>query len=164
MKRALRHLFALPGSVARAFPADAFRRVEQAIRESEKLHGGEIRFAVEAALHPAQVWRGVTARSRAIALFAELGVWDTERNNGVLLYLMLADREVEIVADRGFNGKVDADEWERVCRGMESALRDGRHADAVIDGVRALTPLIARDFAPDPGGRNELPDAPARVG
>jgi uncharacterized membrane protein len=161
--RALRHLFALPGTVARAFPADAFRTIEQAIRESEKLHGGEIRFAVEAALHPAQVWRGVSARRRAIELFAELGVWDTERNNGVLLYLLLADRDVEIVADRGFNGKVSAEEWERVCRRMEALLRQGRHSEAVIDGVQALTPIIARNFPPDPGGRNELPDAPARV-
>jgi len=163
VKRALRHLFALPGSVARAFPSEAFRRIEQAIRESEKLHGGEIRFAVEAALHPAQVWRGVTARSRAIALFAELGVWDTERNNGVLLYLLLADRDVEIVADRGFNGKVSAEEWERVCRRMETALRADRHADAVIDGIEALSPIIARHFPPVAADRNELPDAPARV-
>ena len=137
--------------------------IENAIRESEKLHDGEIRFAVEAALHPAQLWRGVSARARAIEIFAELGVWDTERNNGVLLYLLLADRDAEIVADRGFNGKVGAEEWERVCRRMESALREGRHADAVIDGVQSLSSIIARHFPPRPGGRNELPDAPARV-
>ena len=161
--RLLRHVLALPGAVARAFPADALARIEQAIRESEKLHDGEIRFAVEAALHPAQVWRGVSARSRAIELFAELGVWDTERNNGVLLYLLLAERDVEIVADRGFNRKVGAEEWERVCRRMESALREGRHADAVIDGVQSLSSIVARHFPPRPGGRNELPDAPTRV-
>ena len=137
--------------------------IENAIRESEKLHDGEIRFAVEAALHPAQLWRGVSARARAIEIFAELGVWDTERNNGVLLYLLLADRDVEIVADRGFNGKVSAEEWERVCRRMEAALREGRHGDAVVAGVEAVSPIIARHFPPRPGGRNELPDAPARV-
>jgi len=161
--RLLRHLLALPGAVARAFPGGAMSAIENAIRESEKLHDGEIRFAVEAALHPAQLWRGVSARARAIEIFAELGVWDTERNNGVLLYLLLADRDVEIVADRGFNGKVSAEEWERVCRRMESALREGRHADAVIDGVQSLSSIIARHFPPRPGGRNELPDAPARV-
>jgi uncharacterized membrane protein len=161
--RVLRHLFALPGAVARAFPAQAFRRIEQAIRHSEKLHDGEVRFAVEAALHPAQVWRGVSARSRAIELFAELGVWDTERNNGVLLYLLLAERDVEIVADRGFNRKVSAEEWERVCRRMESALREGRHADAVIEGVQSLSAIVARHFPPQAGGRNELPDTPASV-
>ena len=81
----------------------------------------------------------------------------------MLLYLLLADRDVEIVADRGFNGKVSAEEWERVCRRMESALREARHADAVIDGVQSLSSIIARHFPPRPGGRNELPDAPARV-
>ena len=124
--RLLRHLFALPGAVARAFPPAAMSAIESAIRESEKLHDGEIRFAVEAALDPAQLWRGVSARSRAIDLFAQLGVWDTERNNGVLLYLLLAERDVEIVADRGFNGKVSAAEWEGVCKAMEAALRAGR--------------------------------------
>jgi len=137
--------------------------IESAIRESEKLHDGEIRFAVEAALHPAQLWRRISARSRAIAVFSELGVWDTERNNGVLIYLLLAERDVEIVADRGFNGKVAADEWERVCRRMEAALREGRHADAVVAGIEALSPIIARHFPPAPGGRNELADAPARL-
>ena len=161
--RLLRHLLALPGAVARAFPGGAMSAIENAIRESEKLHDGEIRFAVEAALHPAQLWRGVSARARAIEIFAELGVWDTERNNGVLLYLLLADRDVEIVADRGFNGKVSAEEWESVCRRMESALREGRHADAVIDGVQSLSAIVARHFPPQAGGRNELPDAPASV-
>jgi uncharacterized membrane protein len=161
--RLLRHLLALPGAVARAFPANAFPRIEEAIRESEKLHDGEIRFAVEAALHPAQLWRGVTARSRAIAVFSELGVWDTERNNGVLLYLLLAERNVEIVADRGFNGKVTAEEWERVCRRMESALRQARHAEAVIAGIEALSQIVARHFPPVRGGRNELPDKPAEL-
>lgn len=137
--------------------------IEQAIRESEKRHGGQIRFAVEATLHPAQLWRGVTARSRAIAVFSELGVWDTERNNGVLLYLLLAERNVEIVADRGFNGKVAAEEWERVCQRMESGLGKGRHADAVIAGVEALSQIVARHFPPAPGERNELPDKPAVV-
>jgi uncharacterized membrane protein len=161
--RILRHLFALPGSVARAFPSAAMSAIESAIRESEKRHDGEIRFAVEAALDPAQLWRGVSARARAIAVFSELGVWDTERNNGVLLYLLLADREVEIVADRGYNGKVTAEEWEGVCRRMEGALRDGRAPDAVIGGIEALSSIVARHFPAVPGGRNELPDAPARV-
>ena len=161
--RLLRHVLALPGAVARSFPRSAFEKIEQAIRASEKLHGGEIRFAVEAALDPAELWRGVSARERAIAVFSELGVWDTELNNGVLLYLLLADRDVEIVADRGFNGKVSAEEWERVCRRMETALREGRHAEAVIAGIEALAPIIARHFPSTSDGRNELPDTPTRV-
>jgi uncharacterized membrane protein len=161
--RVLRHLFALPGTVARAFPGDALEKIKRTITRSEQLHDGEVRFAVEAALDPAQLWRGVSARERAIAVFSELGVWDTERNNGVLLYLLLADRDVEIVADRGYNGKVSAEEWEGVCRRMEEALRDGRAADAVIGGIEALSSIAARHFPALPGGRNELPDAPARV-
>ena len=156
-------MLALPGAVARAFPPASLSRIETAITESEKRHDGEIRFAVEDALHPAQVWRGLTARSRAIAVFSELGVWDTERNNGVLLYLLLADRDVEIVADRGFNGKVSAEQWESICREMEVMLREGRHADAVVAGIEALSRIVARHFPPAPGGRNELPDAPHRL-
>ena len=137
--------------------------IESAIRASEKLHDGEIRFAVEAALDPAQLWRGVTARERAIEVFSQLRVWDTERNNGVLLYLLLADRDVEVVADRGFNGKVDAADWERVCRRMETTLGEGRHGDAVVAGIEALSRIVARHFPPAPGGRNELPDQPAAL-
>ena len=161
--RFLRHLLALPGAVARAFPADSLSLIENAIRESEKQHDGEIRFAVEAALDPVPLWRGVTARERAIEVFSQLGVWDTERNNGVLIYLLLAERDVEIVADRGFNGKVSAAEWEGVCRRMEAALREGRHAAAVVSGVEALSQIVARHFPPAPAGRNELPDRPARL-
>ncbi len=159
--RHLRHLIALPGAVARAFPGDGFSKIERAIRKSEEQHGGQIRFAVEAALHPSHLWRRTSARHRAIEVFSELGVWDTEHNNGVLLYLLLAERDVEIVADRGFNGKVAPAEWEHVCRAMEKALAAGRHADAVVAGVEAVSKLVARHYPPRPGGRNELPDKPA---
>jgi uncharacterized membrane protein len=161
--RALRHLLALPGTVARAFPGESLAAIEQAIRRSEQLHDGEIRFAVEAALDPAELWRGMSARVRAIEVFAELRVWDTERNNGVLLYLLLADRDVEIVADRGFTGKVTAEEWEQVCRRMESSLREGRHPEAVIAGIDAVSQIVARHFPPSAPGRNELPDRPAAL-
>ena len=161
--RALRHLLVLPGTVARAFPADSLAAIEQAIRRSEQLHDGEIRFAVEAALDPLHLWRGENARQRALEVFSELRVWDTERNNGVLLYLLLAERDVEIVADRGFNGKVTAAEWEEVCRRMESWLREGRHPEAVIAGIDAISRIVARHFPPSARGRNELPDRPAAL-
>jgi len=159
--RHLRHLVSLPGAVARAFPGDALPSIERAVKESEQHHGGQIRVAVEAALHPSHLWRGTSARHRAIEVFSELGVWDTEHNNGVLLYLLLAERDVEIVADRGFNAKVPREEWERVCREMEKALAAGRHADAVIAGIESVARIVARHFPPQPGGRNELPDKPA---
>ena len=161
MKRHLRHLLALPGAVARAFPGNALSSIEKAIRESEKHHGGQIRFAVEASLHPAQLWRRTSARQRAIEVFSELCVWDTEHNNGVLLYLLLAERDVEIVADRGFNANVAPAEWERVCREMEKALGAGRHAEAVLAAIESVSQIVARHFPPRPGSRNELPDKPA---
>ena len=161
--RALRHLLSLPGAVSRAFSDQSLAAIEQAIRRGEQLHDGEIRIAVEPALDPLHLWRGKTARQRAIEVFAELGVWDTERNNGVLLYLLLADRDVEIVADRGFNGKVTAAEWEAVCRRMETSLREGRHREAVIAGIDAISEIVARHFPPTAGGRNELPDRPAAL-
>ena len=161
--RALRHLLALPGAVSRAFADGSLADIEQAVRRSEQLHDGQIRVAVEAALDPLHLWRGKTARQRAIEVFAELGVWDTERNNGVLLYLLLADRDVEIVADRGFNGKVTAAEWEAVCRHMESSLGKGRHGEAVIAGIDAISRIIARHYPPSARGRNELPDRPAAL-
>ena len=159
--RVTRHLFALPGSVARAFPASSFSGIERAISACEKAHGGEIRFAVEGALDPLPLLRGQTARQRAVQAFAELGVWDTEQNNGVLLYLLLADHDVEIVADRGFNGKVASAEWEGVCRAMESALRAGRYEAAVTEGVAQIAGLVARHFPPRRREPNELPDQPA---
>ena len=159
--RLLRHLFALPGAVARAFPAEAFQRIEQAIRASEKLHDGEIRFAVEAALDPAQLWRGVSARERAIAVFSELGVWDTERNTGVLLYLLLAERDVEIVADRGFAERVTDAEWQRVCTVIEREFATGHWRDGVLRGIEAVTVLLAREFPASGPNRNEQLDRPA---
>ncbi len=161
--RVARHLLALPGAVARAFPAPALKNIEEAIAQSEKQHGGEIRFAVEPSLDPLPLFRGETARQRAIEVFSEQGVWDTERNNGVLLYILLADHDVEIVADRGFNGKVEETEWEAVCRAMEASLRAGRYEAAVLGAIAGITMLIARHFPVEAGDRNELPDRPVRV-
>jgi uncharacterized membrane protein len=157
--RLARHLIAIPASVRRAFPDTSLSAIERAIRASEGAHGGQVRFAVEAALDPVSLWRGESARERAIEVFAELGVWDTERNNGVLLYLLLADRDVEILADRGFNGRVAHHEWARICTAMEAALREGRYEAAVTEAIRSIAQLIARHF---PGGsaQNELADQP----
>jgi uncharacterized membrane protein len=160
MVRLLRHLCALPGAVARAFPAASLEKIESAIAQAEKRHGGEIRFAVEAALDPLALLQGVTARQRAVEAFSELHVWDTERNNGVLLYLLLADRDVEIVADRGFNGNVAAAEWEAVCRAMEAALKHRRYEAAVLAGIAQLSALMARSY-PSPDD-NELADVTVR--
>jgi uncharacterized membrane protein len=156
LKRIVRHLF----SSRRAFPEKALAAIEQAIASSETTHRGEIRFAAEGALDSHALFGGQSARERAIEVFSQLRVWDTEENNGVLIYLLVADRDIEIVADRGINARVTPAEWERICRGVEQALARGAHEEAIVDGIKQISLLLAQHFPPRPGGRNELPDKP----
>lgn len=160
LQRILRHYFIPPWWVRRVFPAEALRRIQAAIHESEVSHTGQICFAVESALRTVSLLRGQSARARALEVFSRLRVWDTEQNNGVLIYLLLADRDVEIVADRGIHERAGTVEWERICREMETHFRAGRFEQGVIGGIRAVSAHLARHY---PGGRvrpNELPDAP----
>jgi uncharacterized membrane protein len=158
--RALRHLFTPPWASRWRFDAGVVARIEAAIAESEARHAGEISFAVESALDLGRLWRGVSARERALEAFAELRVWDTAENNGVLVFLLLADRDVEVVADRGIAARVSAAEWESICRAMEEHFRSGRFSDGAVAGVRGVGDLLARHF-PRPGGdANELPNRP----
>ena len=150
----------MPGAVERAFPASAMASIEQAIAQSEKQHRGEIRFAAEAALDSHALFAGQSARERAIDVFSQLRMWDTEENNGVLVYLLLADRNIEIVADRGIDAKVSAAEWEQICRRMEEALFRGEFEPAIVAGIGQISALVARYYPPRPGDRNELPDKP----
>lgn len=159
LKRIARHLL----RIGRAFPDSAMTAVEQAIGKSEKLHRGEVRFAVEDSLDGMALFAGQSARERAIEVFSLLRVWDTEENNGVLIYLLLADHDIEIVADRGINAKVSADEWESICHAMEAALRRGELGAAVVAGVEEVSRLLARHYPPRPGDRNELADRPVRL-
>jgi uncharacterized membrane protein len=160
--RIARHLLQLPGAVARRYPAAALSAIERATAASETQHSGEVRFAVEPALETAALLAGQTARERAIEVFSLLRLWDTEQRNGVLIYLLLADRDIEIVADRGLNA-VKPEEWETICRRMEGALRRGEFQHAVVEGVQAVSGLLARHFPPRSGDRNELPDRPVAV-
>lgn len=160
MKRIAKHLMAAKWSVNRAFPGDTLTAIDKAIKASEAMHRGEIRFAVEGALQIEPLLRGQTARERAIDVFSQLRIWDTEGNNGVLIYLLLADRDVEIVADRGIDAKVGAEEWERICRKMESAFRQGNFEAGVVGGIQEVTRHLAEHFPPIGGDRNELPDKP----
>jgi len=161
--RLFRHLFSTRRKLARAFPAQALAAIERAVTASELTHSGEIRFAIEAALEPQEIWTGKTPRHRALEVFAALGVWDTEANNGILIYVQLADRDVEIVADRGFNGRVVAEEWSAVCNTMEEKFRAGQYERGAVDGVHEAGLLLARHFPPSPSGRDEdeLPNRPA---
>lgn len=160
LKRLLAHLFARN---ARArFPAADMQRIAEAIAVGETCHAGEICFAVEGALHWRAVLHGVQARARAIDAFGRLRVWDTAANNGVLVYLLLADQRIEIVADRGLAGLVSDAQWRGVCLLMEERLRAGEYADGVVAGIEAVGDLLAEHFPQEPGGadEDELPNQP----
>jgi uncharacterized membrane protein len=160
MERIARHLMATKWRINRAFPGDTLIAIDRAIKASEATHCGEIRFVVEGALDIAPLLRGQAARERAIDVFSQLRIWDTERNNGVLIYLLLADRDVEIVADRGIDAKVGPQEWERICRKMEAAFRQADYEEGVIGGIQEVTRHLVEHFPPIGDDRNELPDNP----
>ena len=158
--RALRHVVTDHGTVRRSFPPSELARVEAATAAGEKRHRGQVCVAIEGALPVGRVLKRVTPRERALEVFGVLRVWDTEENCGVLVYLLLADRDVEIVADRGIHAKVGDDTWNAICHRMEKAFRAGQYAEAVEEGVLAVSDLLAQ-HSPDTGGeRNEIPDKP----
>lgn len=160
--RWLRHLTTGTLARRRAFPLHAMEAIENAIRACEKTHAGEIRFALDTALSLSELWRGVTPRERAEEAFAKLRVWDTRYNNGVLIYVLIADRDVEIVADRGVGaGRVPAAEWEACCRVMEAHFARGNFRDGAVAGIRAVAEVLARHPPERADVGNELPDAPA---
>lgn len=158
--RFFRHLLSGPWRVRRFFPQAALDNIAAEIRRNETSHSGEIRFAVEAALHPFELLAGKTPRQRAIEVFATMNVWDTEDNNGVLIYLLLADHDVEIVADRGIHHKVGSQGWEAICHDMEAAFRRGEFEEGALMGIRQIGKVLQNNFPADGANKNELPDAP----
>jgi hypothetical protein len=165
IKRLFRHLLYPGWWVARCFPDRVMDRIEAAVSASEAGHRGEIRFAVEGALDLLPLLRDVSARERALAMFAELGVWDTEANNGVLVYVLLADHDVEIIADRGFNDCVSPAQWRAICQEMEALFADGGFEAGALIGIERIHELLVRHFPRlgDAADRNELPDRPIRI-
>ena len=158
--RMLRHLMSPHWRVRRSFPASTLARIEQAITRSEARHQGQIRFVVEHALDTGALLRGLTGRERALDVFSALKVWDTEHNNGVLIYLLLADRDVEIIADRGIHARTGVDSWEAICREMEGAFRNGSFEQGVLNGIERVSGLLETHYPGDGHSRNELPDRP----
>jgi uncharacterized membrane protein len=156
--RVLKHLFTPHWIAARSFPPHALRQIEAAIKASERQHDGELRFAIEGPL-PFPALR-ITTRKRAEALFGQLGVWDTAHNSGVLIYVQLIDRHIEIVADRGISAKVEQSEWNSICRRMEQSFKQGQHAEGALRAIEAITLLLARHYPPGGRNPNELPDKP----
>ncbi len=160
IKRIVKHILATDGQVNRAFPSSALAAIDKTIEASENSHAGEIRFVVEAALDGSPLFKGQTARERAIDLFSQLRVWNTQHNTGVLIYLLMADRAVEIVADRGIDAKVDALEWAGVCRQMEAAFSQSNFEGGVVSGVQAVTQRLVQHFPAEGHNSNELPNQP----
>ena len=158
-----RHLLMSPARERLAFPRATLDAIEREIAAQEGTHGGQVVLVVEAELTTAQLWHEVGSRERARQVFAERGVWNTEHNNGILVYLLLADRRVEIVADRGIDARVAPVEWHAICRMMEEHFRAGRYQEGAVAGVRAVSALLARHFPGAERGRNELPDRPVLI-
>ena len=160
LKRIGRHLVERPWRVRRIFSPKVLAGIEAAIKAGEATHSGQIRFVVEGALDGAPLFRNQSARARALDVFSRLRVWDTAHNNGVLIYLLLADRDFEIVADRGIDAKVGAAGWENICLAMEAEFRAGNFEGGVLKGIEAVSRQLAAHFPRQGGGKNELPDAP----
>lgn len=158
-----KHLLGHRWRVRRDFPSSVMAAIERAIRAGEATHAGQIVFAVEGALDGVPLFRNQPARARALDIFAHLQIWDTVHNNGVLIYLLLADRDVEIVADRGIHAKVGAAVWENICAAMEAEFRQGRFESGVVNGIGAISRQLAQHFPKEGAGPNELPDAPVVI-
>lgn len=160
IQRIMRHLSSGRATAHRSFPPRVLEAIARAIKTTEAQHDGQIRFAVEAALDWSPLLAGQSARERAIEVFSQLRVWDTEHNNGVLIYLLLADRDVEIVADRGIHARLGSEIWEAICQEMEAAFRDGHFEAGVLAGIQSVGAHLAQHFPPRSEKPNEMPDNP----
>jgi uncharacterized membrane protein len=158
--RISKHLVEHRWRARRLFPPRVLAAIEQAIKAGETTHSGQVRFVVEGALDGAALFRNQPARERALDIFSQLRIWDTAHNNGVLIYLLLADRKVEIVADRGIDAKVGSTGWAKICAEMEADFRVGKFESGSIKGIEATSQQLARFFPAHGKGPNELPDAP----
>jgi uncharacterized membrane protein len=161
MQRLLSNLFEHWFQLHRRFPPAVLDEIAAAIAGGEKAHRGEVRFAIESRLTPWSVLEGIDAPTRAKQVFAQLRVWDTEHNSGVLLYVLMAEHRIEIVADRGVAARVTAAEWEAICARMRDCYARGQWREGSIEGVAAAHALLEQHF-PSDGTDNpdELPDRP----
>ena len=166
IKRILKHHWFDESATRRAIPPDMLARLGQRVTASEQLHSGQIRIYIETSLPLSYLWRKATmhqlARQRALALFGKLRVWDTAHNNGVLIYLLLAERAIELVADRGFNEKVAPPVWHALVASMSDAFKQGTFEDGLTKALEQVTTLLVQHFplAAGEANPNELPDAP----
>ncbi len=158
LRRWLQNLTTTHFALWRCYPAATLTAIDAAITASERHHRAEIRCAIETVLSVGQLLRGVSAPARAAEVFSHLGVWDTDENNGVLLYVLLAERTIEIVPDRGFAAAVSPAEWAGICAEMEVAFGAGRYEEGTLTALDRISVLACRHFPARGDGRNELPD------
>ncbi len=165
----IKHLWLDASDAKRAIPADMLKRLAQRVAASERRHSGEIRICVEASLPMSYLWRlgrdqsiGQLTRQRAVTMFGKLRVWDTEHNNGVLIYVLLAERAIEIVADRGVARHVSQAQWQAMVARMAGAFREGRYEDGLTQALEETSAVLMEHFAGETstGNSNELPDTP----
>lgn len=161
LKRLLKHRWLDETDTRRVLDPGALARLQARVEASERRHSGEIRLSVEAGLPLSYLWRDLGARDRALTLFGKLRVWDTEYNNGVLIYLLLAEHAIEIVADRGLARHVPQTQWDRLIAGMREAFRAGHFEQGLAQAIDAVDALLVQHYAlsPGQGNPNELPDA-----
>ena len=160
LARLFRHLVTPHWWALKPFPGAVLNAIEGAIGESEKRHDAELRFVVEGPMPLGTLLADTTSRQRAVELFAQLRVWDTEHNSGVLIYVQLLDRKVEIVADRGIHARVGQAFWDAVCGRMQAAFRAGNFEGGATAAIAEITEALATHFPPGAENPNELPDAP----
>ena len=163
LKRIGKHLLEHRWRVRRIFTPAVLARIEQAIKAGEATHSGQVRFVVEGALDGAPLFHDQSARERALDIFSQLRIWDTAHNSGVLIYLLFADHNVEIVADRGIDARVGFSGWEKICAGMETEFKRSNFEGGVIKGIAAVSQELAKYFPAQAAGPNELPDAPVVI-
>jgi uncharacterized membrane protein len=160
LQRTLRHARSSAAAARRAFPPESLKAIAEAISAGEQTHRGEVRLIVEKAMPLGLVWNGVGNRQRALALFAQYGIWDTDEHCGVLVYVNLADRKVEIVADRGIDRKIDAATWQQVCATLTAGYARGEFHDSTMAAMAQVNALLRQHFPANGSRPNELPDEP----
>jgi uncharacterized membrane protein len=161
--RIWRHLATTTAVARHAFPDTTLDAISAAVMTGEQTHRGEIRLVVEKSLPFAAAWEGITNRQRALAMFAECGVWDTEDNCGVLIYVNLAERKVDIVADRGIDRRIDAAMWQAVCDTMTAGFAQGNFHDSTLAAIARVNELLRTHFPANGSRPNELPDRPVML-
>lgn len=160
LKRQWRHWMSTTRRGRQAYPDTALAQLGQAITAGEQRHRGEVRLIVEHSMPSEAIWQDVSSRARAIALFAEYRVWDTQDNCGVLLYVNLAEHKVEIVTDRGIGSRIDNSVWQQVCQTMTAGFARGEFQSSTLAAIEQVNALLEQHFPANGARANELPDRP----